>query len=378
MAPPDVRPAPGTGRPADRLGPMDVLARVARAIREQALLARGDRCLVAVSGGPDSVALLDILVTLAPRLGIGLAVGHVDHGLRGEEGRAAARLVQRLAAERGLPYVETRLDLQPRRPGVWPSEASLRRARYTALAQLAREANCSAIAVGHSRDDQAETVLLRLLRGAGPRGLGGMAPERLLPDPGGGPPLRLIRPLLDVPRADLAARVSARGLPTHPDPTNTDRRWLRNALRLDLMPLLRARANPRLDEALAATAAILRDEDALLSAEAAAHFARLAGPAPAEGGDVQLPLEPLAALPVALQRRLLRLAGERAAPGAPAPTFAQIEEVRRLLRAAGRTAGRAAEGRRQAAGPVRWPGGLAVAVEGGTLVVGRRPCRVVE
>lgn len=353
---------PGERRPAG------LAARVRRAIREQALLARGDRCLVAVSGGPDSVALLDVLAALAPRLGIGLAVGHVDHGLRGEEGQAAARLVERLAAERGLPFAEARLVPPPGRPGAWPSEASLRRARYAALSRLAREADCSAVAVGHSRDDQAETVLLRLLRGAGPRGLGGMAPARLLPDPGGGPPLRLIRPLLDIPRADLAAHVGARNLPTHPDPTNADRRWLRNALRLDLMPVLRARVNPRVDEALAATAAILRDEDALLSAETAAHFARLAAPAE-EGSEIRLSLAPLAALPVALQRRLLRLAGERAAPGTAGPTFAQIEAARRLLRAASRPAG----GRAAAAGPVRWPGSLAVAVEGEALVIGRRP-----
>ncbi len=344
----------------------DLPARVARAIRERALLARGDRCLVAVSGGPDSVALLDILATLAPRLGIALVVGHVDHGLRGEEGQAAARLVERLAAGRGVPFAEVRLE--PPREGVWPSEASLRRARYAALARLARRAGCSAVAVGHSRDDQAETVLLRLLRGAGPRGLGGMAPARLLPDPDGGTPLRLIRPLLDIPRAALAARVGSRGLPVHPDPTNADRRWLRNALRLDLMPLLRARVNPRLDEALAATAAILRDEDALLSAEAAAHFARLAT-VEAGGGEVRLPRAPVAALPVALQRRLLRLAAERAAPGAPAPTFTQIEEGRRLLRAAGRDAGAG----RRIAGPVRWPGGLAAALEDEALVVARRP-----
>ncbi len=342
--------------------PAGLLARAFRALREGGLLAAGDRCLVAVSGGADSVALLDLLGVLAPRLGVGLAVGHVDHGLRGDEGHAAAALVAGLARARRLPFHETRLPA-PVPGAVPPAEAPLRRARYAALARLAREADCGVVAVAHHRDDQAETVLLRVLRGAGPRGLGGMAPLRPLPDPDGGPPLRLVRPLLDIPRADLAARVAERGLPTHPDPTNADRRWLRNALRLDLLPPLRARVNPRLDEALAATAAILRDEDALLEALAErAYGEALAG---AEPGQVRLVITRLAACPVALQRRVLRLAGGRAVPSAPAPTFAQVEAARRLV------AGPAGAGRgRAVGGPVRWPGQVGVSVERGALRVG--------
>ncbi|HEX7124856.1 MAG TPA: tRNA lysidine(34) synthetase TilS [Thermodesulfobacteriota bacterium] len=345
-----------------------LLARVERALREGPLLAAGERCLVAVSGGADSVALLDLLALLAPRLGVDLVVGHVDHGLRGAEGRKAAALVERLAAERGLPYREARLPAPA--PGApMPGEAALRRARYAALARLARETGCGVVAVAHSRDDQAETVLLRLLRGTGLRGLGGMAPSRSLPDPDGGPPLRLVRPLLDVPRADLAARVAERGLPIHPDPTNADRRWLRNALRLDLLPPLRRRVNARLDEALAATAAIARDEEAVLAGLAEGAYDRVlldAGPA-----AVRLSASGLAALPVALQRRVLRLAGSRAAPEAPAPSFAQVEAARRLV------AGRRAAGRgRSVGGPVRWPGRVAVSLERGALeVAGRVPER---
>lgn len=336
--------------------PTGLVARVARAVREGGLLGPGERCLVAVSGGPDSVALLDLLDLLAPRVGASLAVGHVDHGLRGEEGRAAAALVALLAAERGLPYREGRLPEPPH--GRPPGEATLRRARYAALAGLARDAGCGVVAVAHHLEDQAETVLLRLLRGAGPRGLGGMAPIRTLPDPGGGPPLRLVRPLLGVPRADLAARVAERGLPTHPDPTNADRRWLRNALRLDLLPPLRARVNAGLDEALAGTAAILRDEDALLGEMAERAYGGVLERA--DPGEVRLVASRLAALAPALQRRILRLAGSRAAPGAPAPTFAQVEAVRRLPLSPG---GRG----RAVGGPISWPGPVAVSLERGTV-----------
>jgi tRNA(Ile)-lysidine synthase len=336
-----------------------LLARVARAIGEGGLLRPGDRCLVAVSGGPDSVALLDLLGALAPRLGVALVVGHVDHGTRGEEGRRAAALVARLAAATGLEYREARLPAA----GCPPAEAALRRARYEALARLAREAGCGVVAVAHHREDQAETVLLRLLRGAGPRGLAGMAPARALPHPEGGAPLRLVRPLLDVPRADLARRVAERGLPTQADPTNADRRYARNALRLDLLPPLRARVNPRLDEALATTAAIVRDEEALLAAQAAAAFRHLADLS--RPGEVRVSAARLARLDRSLQRRLLRLAAEAAAPRAPAPTFRQIEAARRLLPQPGRPA--------VAAGPVRWPGRLAAAVERGALVVRREP-----
>ncbi len=364
-----------------------LVARVRRTIREHGLLTPGDGCLVAVSAGPDSVALLDLLAAVAGTLGVTLAVGHVDHGLRGEEGRAAAALVARLAADARLPFVEARLSPVLTRTGRLPPEAALRRARYAALARLAGGARCGAIAVGHSREDQAETVLLRLLRGAGPRGLAGMAPLRSLPDPAGGPPLRLIRPLLGIARSDLANWVADRGLPIHPDPTNTDRRWLRNALRLDILPVLRARVNPRLDEALAATAAILRAEDAFAAAEAAKHFAQLVTRA-VGGGDVCLDAAALAMLPVALQRRILRLAGDAAAPGGPPPSFAQVEEARRLLMArfgagakrseAGAKGSRRCGGTAAAAGPIRWPGGLAVGLDTGLVVVGRRPRRLPE
>jgi tRNA(Ile)-lysidine synthase len=335
-----------------------LVARVTRAVRQDALLRPGDRCLVAVSGGIDSVALLDLLASAAPRLGVALAVGHVDHGERGAEGREAAALVAREAAARGLAYVEARLpppDGAQRR-----SEATLRRARYAALARLARDAGCAAVAVAHHRDDQAETVLLRLLRGAGPRGLAAMAPARRLPHPDGGPPLRLVRPLLAISRAELAARVADRGLAVHPDPTNADRRHTRNALRLDLLPPLRARINPHLDAALAAMAALVREEDALLTRQARTLFRKLAVVGAA--GEMRLPLAALADLPVALQRRLIRAAGRAAAPDAPAPTFAQVEAARGLVATR--------RGASRSSGPVRWPGGVGVRREASALVVG--------
>jgi tRNA(Ile)-lysidine synthase len=239
---------------------VDPVVLVQRAVADA--FARGDlrpdggRVLVACSGGPDSSALLDALAQLAPRLALELAVASIDHGLR-PAAVDEVRAVLAAAAALGLPAAGLRLT---RPPG---SMAAARRARYDALAAHARAVGAAAIAVGHTATDQAETLLDRMLRGAGTRALGGMAPRRPI-----ALGLTLIRPLLGVTAVEIEAYVAARGLAVARDPTNVDPRYRRSRLRHQVLPLLRAERGDA-DRALAELCERLRADGEALDAEAA-------------------------------------------------------------------------------------------------------------
>jgi len=208
--------------------------------------------LVACSGGADSVAL----AAAASQGPARCAVGHVDHGLR-EESAREARQVRELARQLGVPFFLHEIrDLDVRKDGL---EAAARAARYAALAGLARDAGATLVATAHTRRDQAETVLLRLIRGSGAGALAGVRPRRPL-----APGIDLIRPLLDVPRAATEAYCASRGLRYVDDPHNADMARARARLRA-LWPSL-LEMNPRLEEALAAAASTLAEEGELLDA----------------------------------------------------------------------------------------------------------------
>jgi tRNA(Ile)-lysidine synthase len=182
------------------------------------------RALVAVSGGPDSVALLDLLVRTRDAHGIELVVAHLDHGIH-PESRRVAEQVQSFAASYQLPFECGRLDL-----GHGASETLARSRRYAWLEATRARVGAGIIVTAHHRDDQVETVLMRVLAGSGPAGLAGMSSGQ-----------RLVRPLLEFSRAELAAYVAERGLEVWIDPANSDRRHLRSWIRTELLPLLRAR-----------------------------------------------------------------------------------------------------------------------------------------
>jgi len=198
-------------------------ARVAAAV--DALVPAGATCLVGVSGGPDSLALLDLLHLTAALHGRSLVVGHIDHGIAEGSARVADR-VEALATERGIPIRRVRLEL-----GGGASETRARGARRAALIEIARDVDARAILLAHHADDQAETVLLRLLRGSGPAGLAGMAARSGI----------WVRPLLGITRAELAEHLASRGLEGWQDPANTDPRHLRSWLRGAILPRLAER-----------------------------------------------------------------------------------------------------------------------------------------
>jgi tRNA(Ile)-lysidine synthase len=244
----------------------------------------GEHVLVAASGGPDSTALLAGLARLAPERGLTLTAGHVDHGLRGAEGAREGDEVAARAAALRIGFARRTIVVPPGAN----LEARARRARYRALAAIAAEVGAQRIATGHTQDDQVETLLLRLLRGAGRGGLGGMRPVRG----------RLWRPLLGLPRADVRRFLAEHGLPFAVDRTNADLRLARNRVRRLLVPLLAAEFNPRLGPSLASLAVRLRDEDDFLAAAAAAR-----APALAAGEALRCAV---AAEPPALARRIVR------------------------------------------------------------------------
>lgn len=219
-----------TARPSSRLSARErvpevarVRRAVARALDRDGVLQAGEGVIVACSGGPDSTALLDALARLAPPRALRLAVAHVDHGLRpGSDAEAEA--VAALAAGLDLPFHSLRVSVEP--GGSLQDRA--RAARHTALRELSRELGATAIALGHTADDQAETVLMRALSGATPRALRAM----------GARDGRLARPLLRVWRAQTAAYCAALSLPILDDPSNRDPRFLRSRVRHELIPAL--------------------------------------------------------------------------------------------------------------------------------------------
>src|SRR5213592_3389489 len=179
--------------------------------------------VVAVSGGADSAALLDLLHGVAPELGLTLIVAHADHGIQ-PVGRSVGQAVKALAEQYGLPFELGELHLGPD-----ATEAAARRARYAWLREVQRRRGAPYLVTAHHRDDQVETVVLRALRGSAPAGLAGIARRGR-----GG----LVRPLLPFTRRELAEHAAARGLPVHDDPANRDPRHLRSWVRATLLPLL--------------------------------------------------------------------------------------------------------------------------------------------
>jgi tRNA(Ile)-lysidine synthase len=282
---------------------MSVHSRVLRTIRKHDMLPRGARVLVALSGGPDSVALLHILRTLEARGELVVAgAAHFNHQLRGAEADADESFCRDLAAGTGIPFLAGRADVAARaRESGRSLEDAARQARYEFLNEAADSAGADAIAVGHSLDDQAETFLLRLIRGAGPAGLAGIRPRAG----------RVVRPLLDISRAELRQYAAEHGLGFRDDSSNADVRIPRNRVRLELLPLL-SQFSPAIAATLAREAALAREDEEFLdrlAIESAASIVLV------ESGTVTVDVAGLTALPPALASRVTRKAVAAAAPG---------------------------------------------------------------
>ena len=292
-----------------RRGCMTVVARLERqvtaALRRAGYSGNHTTLVVAVSGGSDSLALLYCLHHLRERHRLRLQVAHLNHDFRGAEADADAQFVADLARELGLPVTVEKRDPQEyqQQRHISSFEQAARELRYTFLAAVAEEMGAAAVALGHTADDLAETVLLHILRGAGLHGLRGMSELSPWPWPGEGRSLSLFRPLLEATKADTLAYCRELGREYREDTGNYLGRFTRNRVRHDLLPLLASEYNPKVREALVRLARTAALELDYLEGEASRAWPQVAT---VEAEAVTFDRASLATLDPALQRLLLR------------------------------------------------------------------------
>ncbi len=268
---------------------------VRRAIEGFGAPSRGETVIVGLSGGADSVALTEALASLAPGRGFRVVAAHLDHGLRPESSEDAA-FCRDLCDRLGVSFRAGRADVRTRaRRDHGGLEEAARLERYAFLRAVREEEGAVAVVVAHTRDDQVETLLMRLLRGSGSTGLSAMRPRAG----------DLLRPLLEISREQVLEHLRARGLTWREDATNGDLSMLRNRIRHELVPYLEARFNPNLRPTLGRTAGLLRDEADLLTGLGDDLFGTAVRPS-AEA--LVLTLSPLRAAPRAVARHAVRRA----------------------------------------------------------------------
>lgn len=296
---------------------MSVLSSVRRTIREHDLARRGTRVAVALSGGPDSVALTHAVAALAAEGELILAgAAHFNHQLRDTASRDEA-FCRTIAVSLGVPIEIGRGDVAAlARVGRVSIEHAAHEARYAFLEEARQRLRADVVALGHTRDDQAETFLLRLIRGAGARGLAAMHPRNG----------RFVRPLLDCRRADLVSWLNTRGIEYVSDETNDDVAIDRNRVRAELIPLLRSSFNPAIVDVLADAAELARGE--WLWLEEAAESA-LRGAGEIRHDTITLDSQRVAAMPLALQRAVVWRA--MSTLGTRPVSFAHVNQAVRLL-----------------------------------------------
>jgi tRNA(Ile)-lysidine synthase len=291
---------------------VDLVHAAERTIRRHAMLAGGETVVIGVSGGADSVALLRVLIDLAPVLRLRLHVVHVDHGLRPDSPRDA-EFVQALGARLGVP-----VDVVGVSVAAGSVEAAARAARHAALEAAADRVGAARIALGHTADDQAETLMMRVLEGTGVRGLAGIPPVRG----------RLIRPLLESRHRDAVAALTAAGVPWLEDPSNRDPRFFRNRVRHALLPRLTEETGGDLVARLGRLARRAREAVDALDRLAAAELSRLGRED--DDGALVLSRSALAALPRPVAAEVLRAAAASLGSRAPLRAWGH-RGLRRIL-----------------------------------------------
>jgi len=271
---------------------------VAHTIARHGMFKHGDRILIGVSGGPDSVALVNVLIALAPKLGVSLGVAHLDHGLRGRASEHDAAFVTTMARQLELPCHQRCKDVRAygQRHGLSIEEAG-RRCRYTFFEEIAFTEGYHKVALGHHADDNAELILINLFRGSGPQGLAGIPPVRAP---------RIVRPLITQRRKAILEYLQAINSAYVEDESNQDLSFLRNRIRHQLLPELKDTYNPNIIGALNRLSAIAREDEEWLSAVMQPIYDQALVSTSPDRIILSLPI--FDTLPVAVQKRLLRMA----------------------------------------------------------------------
>jgi tRNA(Ile)-lysidine synthase len=236
-----------------------MLKKVKQTIKKYTLLEKGERVVVALSGGPDSTALLTVFAPIAQELDLSLIIAHFNHGLRGTESDEDEKFSRDLSEKMGLAFVSGKMGQIKGKKGISP-EDFYRRQRYDFLNKISEDYQAQKIVLGHNLQDQAETILLNLLRGSGLEGLKGFLPMR---------DGKFIRPLIEISRQEIISFLDEAGIPYRQDSSNKNKIYLRNQIRSELIPYLKEKFNPKIEENLAQMAEILRPEDEFIRKQVA-------------------------------------------------------------------------------------------------------------
>ncbi|WP_256865628.1 tRNA lysidine(34) synthetase TilS [Paenibacillus sp. 32352] len=302
---------------------MDLVSRIERQLKDEQLLCRGDSIVAAVSGGPDSIAMLHVLFLLSERWEWRLTVAHVNHQFRVEESAREAEFVKDFSDRLGLPCEVAVINVpQYIQDTGMNAQAAARELRYRFLQETAARLGAGKIALAHHADDQAETMLMRLLRGTGPSGLAGIPIRRTERN------VELVRPLLRIYKSELLDYCHHHQLTYFMDSSNLSTKYLRNEIRLELLPMLQQRYNDQLPQALNRLSVTMAAEDDFLDQQASAIFEQNVA---VESDFAQWSRNWYAGVHVALQRRLIKLILNYLSFEADSLDFTKLEQMRELI-----------------------------------------------
>ena len=306
----------------------NLIERALKTVRNYEMLKAGDTVLVAVSGGADSIFLLQALNHLKSKLKLKrLIVCNLDHGLRGKESSEDSLFVKKIAEDLDLGFIHKKIDLSKNRSKDLSTEEIAREERYIFFKDAAKAAKANVVATGHTLDDQAETILMRIIKGASLKGIVGIAPVRREGD------LRVIRPLFELEKKEIEKYLDERGVHYRIDSTNAEPIYFRNVVRSEVLPYLE-KYNPRLKRALTSLAEHLREDFEFIKEAKSKFRHKVSG----IEGRVGIKLKDIVTQPRALQKEILRDCLEKSGGEVKRLSFRHWKELEQLLRHKGKGA----------------------------------------
>ncbi len=301
----------------------NLIERTLKTIRNYDMISPGDVVLAAVSGGPDSVFLLHLLTCLKNKLKLKeIIVANLDHGLRGKESAGDSLFVKKYSAKIGLKYIHKKINLKNARAKDLSIEERAREARYKFFNEAAKKSGANVIATGHTLDDQAETVLMRFIKGASLKGMTGISPAREWNS------LKIVRPLIELEKSEIIRYLDAAGIAYRIDRTNAEPIYFRNIVRKEVMPFLE-KYNPRLKRALFNLAEHMREDSEFISGEKSRIQKEIVC---VHRNKVEIKLKDIIIQPGAIQKEILRDSLEKAGGEVKKLSFRHWKEVEALIR----------------------------------------------